>query len=130
MTTERAIERLIEKASDDPDVVAVILFGSRARGDSLPSSDTDVCLVLRNVSKQRLEVSHKKLEYLVFGDLDVQVFQQLPLYVRQRILAEGRVLHVKDVDALYDLAFRTIREFEDFRHEYVEYLQAIARAGS
>lgn len=130
MTTERAIERLIEKASGDLDVLAVLLFGSRARGDSIPGSDTDVCLVLANASRQRLEISQKKLAYLVFGDLDVQIFQQLPLYVRQRVLAEGRVLYVKDVGALYDVAFRTIREFEDFRHEYVEYLQMIAHAGS
>lgn len=128
MTTDRAVERLIEKAASDSTVLAVILFGSRARGDSLPGSDADICLVLVDGAKGRLEISQKKLEYLGLGDLDVQVFQQLPLYVRQRVLADGRILHVRDVDGLYELAFRTIREFEDFRHEYEEYLRAIARA--
>jgi hypothetical protein len=127
---DRAVDRVIEKASADSDVLAVLLFGSRARGDSVPGSDADICLVLTNAGKERLEISQKKLEYLGLGDLDVQVFQQLPLYVRRRVLAEGRILHVKDIDGLYDLAFRTIREFEDFRHEYAEYLRVIARAGS
>ena len=130
MTTERAVERLIEKASADSDVLAVLLFGSRARGESVPGSDADICLVLANGAHEALEISRKKLEYLGLADLDVQVFQQLPLYVRQRVLADGRILHVKDLDRLYDLAFRTIREFEDFRHEYVEYLRAIAHARS
>jgi hypothetical protein len=128
MTTDRAVERLIDKASGDSDVLAVLLFGSRARGESVPGSDADICLVLADGAKERVEISQKKLEYLGLGDLDVQVFQQLPLYVRQRVLADGRILHVKDVDGLYELAFRTVREFEDFRHEYDEYLRVIARA--
>jgi len=130
MTKERAVDRLIEKASEDSDVRAVLLFGSRARGESVPGSDADVCLLLADRGKKAVEVSRKKLEYLGLGDLDVQVFQQLPLYVRQRVLADGRVLHVKDLDRLYEVAFRTVREFEDFRHEYVEYLRAIAHGRS
>jgi len=130
MTSDRAIERLLEKAGCDPDVLAVLLFGSRARGENVPASDTDICLVLTGAGRRRLELSEKKLEYLALGDLDVHVFQQLPVYVRQRVLAQGELLHVKDMDDLYELAFRTVREFEDYRHEYVEYLRAIARAGS
>jgi uncharacterized protein len=124
------IERLIEEASGDRDVLAVMLYGSQARGDAAPGSDTDICLVLDDAPRSPLALSQKKLAYLALGDLDVQVFQQLPLYVRQRVLAEGRVLHAKDVGGLYDVAFRTVREFENFRHEYDEYLQVIARAGS
>jgi hypothetical protein len=53
-------------------------------------------------------------------------FQQLPLYVRRRVLKEGIVLLVKDEDELYELAFRTAKEFEDFKHIYRNYLEAIA----
>jgi hypothetical protein len=68
----------------------------------------------------------KRWEYLRF-DLDIKIFQQLPLYVRRRVLKEGIVLLVKDEDQLYELAFRTAKEFEDFKHIYRDYLEAIAR---
>jgi hypothetical protein len=39
---------------------------------------------------------------------DVQVFQQLPLYVRSEILKEGRLVLVEDEAALYELVIETI----------------------
>jgi predicted nucleotidyltransferase len=39
------VGKLLKRASADPDVLAVILFGSHARGEAMPSSDVDVCLV-------------------------------------------------------------------------------------
>ena len=41
-----ALARLLSRAESDPDVLAVILFGSHARGEAGPTSDVDVCLVL------------------------------------------------------------------------------------
>jgi hypothetical protein len=37
---------------------------------------------------------------------------------------------VKDEDALYALAFRTAQEFDDLRHIYEAYLEAVADGGS
>jgi hypothetical protein len=58
--------------------------------------------------------------------LDVRVFQRLPLYIRQRVLKDGKVLHVKNEDELYDVAFRTVRAWEDFRPFYRAYLDEVA----
>ena len=121
-----SLDRLIAKAREDPRILAVFLYGSRARGDAGPSSDTDVCLVLAPAgSGDRAADVH--LDYLGFPDLDVRVFQRLPIYVRQRVLGEGRLLLVKEEDALYSLASRTVREFEDFRPYYRIHLEAAAR---
>jgi len=122
------LEALLERARQDEDVLAVVLFGSAARGEAHARSDVDVCLVL-HPQPQRWSpeaLTRKRLEYLHF-DLDVKVSQALPLYVRQRVLKEGRVLLVKDEDQLYELAFRTVQEFEDFKHLYREYWEAVAR---
>jgi predicted nucleotidyltransferase len=118
---------LIVKAQHDRDVLAIILFGSRARGDAGPASDVDVCVVLEATVSSGLPASDKRLDYMAGSDLDVKIFQQLPLYIRTRILKEGRVLFVRDEDRLYDLAFRTARAFEDFRPYYQHYLDAVAR---
>ena len=71
-------------------------------------------------------MSRIRLEYLSkFPALDIQIFQQLPIYIRARILREGKVIYCKDEDLLYDIAILTIKEFEDFKHVYKEYLEGV-----
>lgn len=104
-------------------MLAVVLFGSAARGEATSASDVDVCLVLDPDVADQPE--RRRLEYLAGVDLDVQVFQALPLYVRHRVLREGQVLFSKDDDRLYELAIRTAKAFEDFKPIYRRYLQAV-----
>lgn len=130
MDTTRQLERLLKHAQEDSDLLAVLLFGSTARGDDTPKSDVDVCLVLQPHPYDPLTLSHKKLAYLRQSDLDIHVFQQLPLYIRKRVLKDGKVLFARDLDALYRLAFQTARAFEDFKPIYYTYLAEVARAGS
>jgi len=79
-----------------------------------------------------LAASRKRLDYLATSNLDVRVFQEVPLYIRHRILKEGQLLFVREegADSLYGLALRTAREFERFKPIYREYLEQVARAGS
>lgn len=122
----RKLNAILEQAGQDEDVLAVILFGSVARGELHECSDIDICLVLRPKQWELEKLAQKRLEYLHF-DLDIKLFQQLPLYVRSRVLKEGLILLVKDEDRLYEIAVRTAKEFEDFKHIYRDYLEAIAR---
>ena len=128
MALHPQIARLLRQAVDDADVLAVILYGSAARGEASATSDVDICLVLVPERHSAAHMSAKRLAYLAEVDLDVQVFQQLPLYIRQRVLKEGRVLLVRDEDRLYDTAFRTVQAFEDVRPRYQAYLNEVARA--
>ncbi len=125
---DREIRRVLDQARADRDVLAVVLFGSRARGDARAESDVDLCLVLASPPRDPFEVGRKLLDYAMHADLDLQVFQRLPLYVRRRVLKEGCVLFVRDEEALYDLALRTARAFESFRPRYEAYLAEVARA--
>ena len=126
----KPVERMLTLARQDSEILAVILFGSRARGEGTLTSDVDVCLVLLNRHYDPLHLSTKKLEYLKIGGLDVHIFQQLPLYIRRRVIKEGKVLFVRDEDALYEIAFRTAQSFEDFKHRYYAYLEQVAHVGS
>jgi predicted nucleotidyltransferase len=105
---------------------------STAQGDQTARSDLDVGLVLRpqRLPRARAVLSRKRLDYLARGDLDVQIFQALPLYIRRRILQEGRALFVRDEDLLYDVAWRTARASEDLKRIDAGYLEQVARAGS
>jgi predicted nucleotidyltransferase len=122
-----ALARVIGRARGDPDVLAVIVFGSRARGDASPRSDLDVCLVLAPKPGSEVALDRKRLEYLAEADVDLVVFQRLPLAMRSRILKEGSVAFVRDEPALYALAARTARAFEGFRHIHRHYLAQVAR---
>ena len=77
-----------------------------------------------------LALSRKRLAYLNHTLLDMQIFQQLPLYVRRRVLKEGQMLFVRNETLLYELVFRTAQAFEDFKRIYVSYLEEVAIAGS
>jgi predicted nucleotidyltransferase len=123
----QVVDRVVEDARADPAVLAVILFGSAARGETTAASDLDVCLVLDPTATDPLE---HRIRYLGRHDVDLHVFQALPLPMRSRVLKEGRVLFVRDEDALYEVAFRTIEAYEDFKHTYRMYLDAVLRDGS
>ena len=127
--TEGRLKKFLLKVQDDPEILAVFLFGSAVRGEQRPSSDVDVCLVFAPTVRDRLHMAQKRLEYMSEAPegLDIQVFQLLPIYIRHRILKEGKVLFSRDEDTLYDVAFATVKAFEDFRHMYREYLDEVAR---
>ena len=86
------VDKILAKAKDDPQIVAVFLFGSRARGESAAGSDVDVCLMLKPGKHAASTLSLKRLSYLKQSDADVYIFSQLPLYIRHRVLKDGKVL--------------------------------------
>jgi len=117
------IKKILNKAKKDKKVIAVALFGSslKSRG-----RDIDICLFL-NKKYSNLEMSKKQLEFLkgISNKFDIQIFQQLPLYIRIRILREHKILLCKNSDLLYEIAFSTIKEFGFFKKTYEMYLDAV-----
>jgi uncharacterized protein len=125
----KGLSGLLNRAKKDQRVLAVLLFGSVARRRARKDSDTDICLVLLPEPYTRLQLSRMKLEYLQDFSQDVQVFQQLPLYIRKRVLEDGEILYSRDMDRLYEVAFAFIREYADYEHVYRDYLGELSRAG-
>lgn len=123
----KGIERLLAKARGDAEIIAVLLFGSQVGGKATPISDTDICLVLHPGNHDAETLFQKRLSYLKETDADVHIFSQLPLYIRKRVLKEGKILFCRDEDILYEVAFRTAQAFEDFKKIYYGYLEEIAR---
>jgi predicted nucleotidyltransferase len=128
----RALDALLAEARADPDVLAVLLFGSAAREGE--GRDVDVCVVLRPDARRDPQDAH--LRYLGHASgkrhegLDVSVFQALPLYVRRQVLRDAVPLLLKDEDALYEIALQTVRAWTDFKPHYETYLEAVERAWS
>ena len=120
---EKGIGEIIEMVKEDGQVLAVALFGSYLKRKG---RDIDICIFLKK-KLTNLEMSKKRLDFLkgLNEKFDVNIFQQLPLYVRSRVLKEGKILFCKDEDALYDLSFLTIKEFEFYKKVYSMCLERV-----
>jgi predicted nucleotidyltransferase len=125
-----ALDELLATASEDEQVVAVLRFGS-SLDDPHRARDVDVAVVFDRGTEVALD---DELTYHRFSSgernagLDVSVFRQLPVYVRQRVLAEAEPVCVEDVDELYAIAIATVKEYERFRPFHRRYLEAVADA--
>jgi uncharacterized protein len=116
---QELINKVLAKAKKDKEVVAVALFGSSLDGKG---RDIDICLFL-DKKYSNIQMSKKKLTYYTSDKLDIQIFQQLPLYVRARILKKNKVLLNKNHKKLYNLAVETIKEFGFYKKMYDYFLE-------
>ncbi|MBS3084474.1 nucleotidyltransferase domain-containing protein [Candidatus Pacearchaeota archaeon] len=116
--------KIIKEAEKDKEVLAVALFGSYARKEDY--RDIDIALVLKE-KKSNKEMSKIKLKYASKFDskLDIHIFEQLPVYIKIRILKEGKFILIKDEDKMYEIAFETIKEFGFYKKIYDSYLENV-----
>lgn len=117
---EKVIERL-KNIEGFEKVKFIILYGSAAKGKMTKNSDIDLCVYYEGDPDEMSNFRLRALAELFHDDYDLQIFQQLPLYVRIEVLG-GEVLYCKDRGFLYETAIRTIKDFEGFKHRFYDYI--------
>ena len=119
-TNPRDIQTIAEEIGKIKGVKAVYLFGSYARGRFGPLSDIDLCII------GKLNEGEK---FNVYGfctdNLDVSVFDDLPIYIKFRVLREGRPLIVKDIEFLNFTKIKTMQEYLDFKPILNKYVREV-----
>ena len=119
----KILETLKKQAKKDKNIIAVLLFGSFL--NSKFYRDIDIAIILKN-RPTNLEMSKKKLSYQkISSKLDIQIFQQLPLYIRSEILKKNKPLIIKNYGKTFDICVDTIKEFDFFEKYYNDYLEHI-----
>ncbi|MHA1867943.1 MAG: nucleotidyltransferase domain-containing protein [Candidatus Heimdallarchaeaceae archaeon] len=115
------LQKIVEKAKKDRDVVGVILFGSYLQ--SYGFNDIDIALVTREGIDERTSIE-KRVEYLAElpEKFDIQIYQSLPLAVKKEVL-EGKVLY--ETKELYEIAYKTIKDYERFRKYREDYVRRV-----
>ncbi|AGO60305.1 nucleotidyltransferase domain-containing protein [Ferroplasma acidarmanus] len=98
-------------------VVFIMNYGSYSNNTFHNGSDIDLCIYYNGTLEERQKFRLSMLSSL--NDIfDVQIFQDLPLYIRKDVL-NGKLLYMKD-KSIYEIARNTIEEFEDFRRGYYD----------
>ena len=117
------IKNILKKSRNNKKIIAVTQFGSSVNSKNY--SDIDLCLFL-DKKYSNIEMSKIRLDFLKEFDkkADIHIFQQLPMYIRIRIL-KGKILFCNDYEKLYEIAFNTIKEFGFYKKIYDMYLEEV-----
>jgi hypothetical protein len=100
----------------------IIVYGSVLTEYHFEKSDIDICIYMKEKKEVLAEIRLNLLAEFP-EKYDIQMFQLLPLYVQIEVL-KGEVLYVKDEDFIYEIAYRTIDEWEDFYPIYKDYIES------
>ena len=117
------IKKIVNKIRKDKEVEAIILFGSYLKNKK-SAKDIDVCVML-DKKYSNYYMGKKRLSILNFSPdkFDINIFQLLPLYVRIKVLKEGRILYLRNTKKIYDAAYKTIKEYDSFKPHYEDYIK-------
>jgi predicted nucleotidyltransferase len=123
LNDERVIRALkvMKKMEDFPSVEFIILYGSQNRGDARLDSDVDLAVYYQGSETDASNFRQKVLGELYDDYYDIQIFQQLPLFIQIEAL-KGEIVFSKDLVKVYDIANQVIKEFEDFKRYYYDYI--------
>ena len=103
---------LPESIAENPSVIAVILYGSTARGRHTPLSDIDLCVVTGP------DLTAGEWESIMSRSgpaLDIAIFRDLSPALRYRVIREGKILLNRDPAAMHRIMAGTLREYLDLQ---------------
>lgn len=102
------------KAIGGDKVRFVVLYGSAVKGKLTKLSDIDIAVFYNGDKSERFEF-RKKILGRVGNEFDIQIIQDLPLYLQKDILSTGKVIYSVDYRETFEIFMKIIRGFEDFK---------------
>ncbi len=111
--------KIIETIKAHPDVIAMYLFGSHAKGEATPLSDIDIAVILENPTSE-IEAD---IGTLSSPETDIVLFHRLPLHIKFEVFRHGREIFVRDEEKLAEIRFRVMREYLDTTENFSKFLK-------
>ncbi len=108
------LSKIIGVIKSHPNVVAIYLFGSHAKGEATPLSDVDVAVILENPTPE----SEADIGSLTSPEIDVVLFHRLPLHIKYEVLKYGKEIFVRDEEKLLKIKLKVMREYLDTARMY------------
>jgi predicted nucleotidyltransferase len=105
--------------SQRPEIAAVFLFGSLARGEARPDSDLDLGVLLtRGGVEARVNRPQLVLDMMSIWerpDVDVVILNGAPPLLLHRVVRDGHVLYAVNMEVIAEFTIRAFQEYEDTR---------------
>lgn len=134
--SKQILQKIEEYFSQKPEVAAVYLYGSQARGDAKDNSDIDlgILLTVKDVSKRfKLQVAYSfELPKVTNKEIEVQDLENCSVDFAHRVLAEGKLLVSNNEKVRIEFEERIFRTYFDLKpalDEYFSKLSEIAKRG-
>ncbi|MBO7388725.1 MAG: nucleotidyltransferase domain-containing protein [Methanomicrobium sp.] len=89
-------------------VAAVYLFGSYAKNTHTPYSDIDIGVILHEPASRW---QYEKAGQFASDLIDVEIFNRMPVEIRNAIVSEGILLYCRDEEYLSEIIKETVREY-------------------
>ena len=125
-------KKILEPLAKQYGVIAVLLFGSQAKGETHPLSDVDIGIVFKKFPPEvsdigfiyaDFEVAAKK----IYGnkEVDIVFLQETPLSLQYHAISEGELIFVADPDAYANYIEYVLKYYFDFLPVELEFHQAL-----
>jgi predicted nucleotidyltransferase len=113
-----------------PDLWAIYVYGSFARGEEWPDSDIDLAVLPRPEEDipDLLELMGKLAE-LTGREVDLVNLRKVGDVLRREVLSAGRVLHVSDANAVLSWEASAMSRYARHREEIRDILEDFKRTG-
>lgn len=113
-----------------PDVWAIYLYGSFARGDEFPGSDLDLAVLLapREEVRNKLDVVAAVCE-ASGRDVDLVDLRQVGHVLQKEILVDGQPLYIDDADAVLEWEASALSDYAHHRQAISGILDDFAQTG-
>ncbi len=119
------LPNLLNAVKEDPDVVALLAFGSLVKGNLSPLSDLDFAILVpfemhrRTRFEKHIELINLFIDTFSTEEIDLILLNEAPPRYAHHILAAGKTLFCRDRAALADFIESTQKRYLDFR-PYIE----------
>ncbi len=107
---DKVIKEIVDELKKDEEVLAILLFGSKGKMYERRTSDIDICVVAPRGGAKLFE---KTLRLMKDERIDIKLFEDLPLFIKIKVIETGKVLYVKDKVKLFEYFYLIRKIWED-----------------
>ena len=117
------VKEVVEDIKKNEKVVAIILFGSWAKGRVTPLSDIDLAVIIKEPDPK----TEAEIGSMCSRIIDISLFHKLPVYIQHSILKDGIVLYLKkeDEDFYKEVVLKVIRNYLEMEWIYRKRLKEV-----